>query len=129
VHDDAPVGLAAEVVFDDERVFADAGIALIATLAGRRAGSRLWPGDDHQAIAKQCGTSVEMLERSCRNRCRRPPPFGTNRPQNGELRLPQAEADRKFCSTVAAPNEAAEEQRTGIPCKRRRSSAGRALHS
>ncbi len=36
VHDDAAVGLdGVEVVFDDERVVSDAGIALVATLAGR----------------------------------------------------------------------------------------------
>jgi hypothetical protein len=36
VHDDAPVGLdGLEVRFDDERVVSDAGIALVATLAGR----------------------------------------------------------------------------------------------
>jgi hypothetical protein len=36
VHDDEPVGLdVVEVVFDDERVVSDAGIALVATLAGR----------------------------------------------------------------------------------------------
>ena len=36
VHDDAAVGLdGLEVVFDDERPFSDAGIVLIATLAGR----------------------------------------------------------------------------------------------
>jgi hypothetical protein len=35
-HDDEPVGLdVVEVVFDDERVVSDAGIALVATLAGR----------------------------------------------------------------------------------------------
>ena len=33
---DGPVGLeSCEVVFDDERVVSDAGIALVATLAGR----------------------------------------------------------------------------------------------
>ena len=36
VHDDAAVGLdGVEVVFDDERLVSDAGIALVATLAGR----------------------------------------------------------------------------------------------
>jgi hypothetical protein len=36
VHDDASVGLdGLEVVFDDQRVVSDAGIALVATLAGR----------------------------------------------------------------------------------------------
>ena len=36
VQDDAPVGLdGVRVVFDDERVVSDAGIALVATLAGR----------------------------------------------------------------------------------------------
>ncbi len=36
VHDDAALGLdGVEVVFDDERVVSDAGIALVATLAGR----------------------------------------------------------------------------------------------
>src|SRR5215218_1814511 len=36
VHDDGPVGLdGVQVVFDDERVVSDAGIALVATLAGR----------------------------------------------------------------------------------------------
>ena len=36
VHDDAAVGLdGVEVVFDDERLVCDAGIALVATLAGR----------------------------------------------------------------------------------------------
>jgi hypothetical protein len=36
VHDDAAVGLdGVEVVFDDERVVSDAGIALVATLVGR----------------------------------------------------------------------------------------------
>jgi hypothetical protein len=36
VHDDGPVGLdGVEVSFDDERVVSDAGIALVATLAGR----------------------------------------------------------------------------------------------
>jgi len=36
VQDDEPVGLdGARVAFDDERVVADAGIALVATLAGR----------------------------------------------------------------------------------------------
>jgi hypothetical protein len=36
VHDDAAVGLdGVEVVFDDERVVSDAGIVLVATLAGR----------------------------------------------------------------------------------------------
>jgi hypothetical protein len=36
VHDDEPVGLdAVDVVFDDERVVSDAGIVLVATLAGR----------------------------------------------------------------------------------------------
>ena len=36
VHDDAAVGLeGVEVVFDDERVVSDAGVALVATLAGR----------------------------------------------------------------------------------------------
>src|SRR5271157_5026078 len=36
VHDDAAVGLdGVEVLFDDERVVSDAGIALVATLAGR----------------------------------------------------------------------------------------------
>jgi hypothetical protein len=36
VHDDGPVGLDdVPVVFDDERVVSDAGIALVATLAGR----------------------------------------------------------------------------------------------
>jgi Transposase DDE domain group 1 len=36
VHDDAPVGLdGLDVVFDDERVVSDAGVALVATLAGR----------------------------------------------------------------------------------------------
>jgi len=35
VHDDAPVGLdGLNVVFDDERVVSDAGIVLVATLAG-----------------------------------------------------------------------------------------------
>ena len=36
VHDDGPVGLdAMRVSFDDERVVSDAGIVLVATLAGR----------------------------------------------------------------------------------------------
>jgi hypothetical protein len=36
VQDDEPVGLhAVQVVFDDERVVSDAGVALVATLAGR----------------------------------------------------------------------------------------------
>ena len=36
VQDDEAVGLdAVEVVFDDERVVSDAGVALVATLAGR----------------------------------------------------------------------------------------------
>src|SRR5215212_5811006 len=36
VHDDGPVGLdGVEVIFDDERVVSDAGIALVATLAQR----------------------------------------------------------------------------------------------
>ena len=36
VHDDEPVGLdGLQVVFDDERVVSDAGIALVATLAER----------------------------------------------------------------------------------------------
>ena len=36
VHDDRPVGLdGVEVVFDDERVVSDAGVMLVATLAGR----------------------------------------------------------------------------------------------
>ena len=36
VQDDEPVGLdGVRVAFDDERVVADAGIALVATLAGR----------------------------------------------------------------------------------------------
>jgi len=36
VHDDAPAGLdAMQVTFDDERVVSDAGIVLVATLAGR----------------------------------------------------------------------------------------------
>jgi hypothetical protein len=36
VHDDGPAGLdGARVVFDDERVVSDAGVALVATLAGR----------------------------------------------------------------------------------------------
>jgi hypothetical protein len=42
VHDDEPVGLdGAEVVFDDERVVSDAGIALVATLAERLGVERL----------------------------------------------------------------------------------------
>ena len=42
VHDDAAVGLdGVEVVFDDERVVSDAGIALVATLAGRLGIERL----------------------------------------------------------------------------------------
>lgn len=42
VHDDEPVGLdAVEVVFDDERVVSDAGIALVATLADRLGIERL----------------------------------------------------------------------------------------
>jgi hypothetical protein len=37
VHDDGPVGLdGVRVCFDDDRVVADAGIALVATLAGWR---------------------------------------------------------------------------------------------
>ena len=36
VQDDEPVGLdAVQVVFDDERVVSDAGVALVATLAAR----------------------------------------------------------------------------------------------
>jgi len=36
VHDDGPVGLdGVKVCFDDDRVVSDAGVALIATLAGR----------------------------------------------------------------------------------------------
>src|SRR5947208_8440467 len=42
VHDDAAVGLdGVEVVFDDERLVSDAGIALVATLAGRLGIERL----------------------------------------------------------------------------------------
>jgi hypothetical protein len=42
VHDDGPVGLdGVRVEFDDERVVSDAGIALVATLAGRLAIERL----------------------------------------------------------------------------------------
>ena len=42
VQDDGPVGLdGVEVVFDDERVVSDAGIALVATLAGRLGLERL----------------------------------------------------------------------------------------
>jgi hypothetical protein len=42
VHDDGPVGLdGVRVVFDDERVVSDAGIALVATLAGRLGIERL----------------------------------------------------------------------------------------
>jgi Transposase DDE domain group 1 len=42
VHDDEPVGLdAVEVVFDDERVVSDAGIAVVATLADRLGIERL----------------------------------------------------------------------------------------
>jgi hypothetical protein len=42
VHDDEAVGPdAVEVVFDDERVVSDAGIALVATLAGRLGIERL----------------------------------------------------------------------------------------
>ena len=42
VQDDEAVGLdAVEVVFDDERVVSDAGIALVATLAGRL-GVEVW---------------------------------------------------------------------------------------
>src|ERR671930_504399 len=42
VHDDGPAGLdGVRVVFDDERVVSDAGIALVATLAGRLAIERL----------------------------------------------------------------------------------------
>jgi Transposase DDE domain group 1 len=42
VHDDEPVGLGGlRVVFDDERVVSDAGIALVATLAGRLGIERL----------------------------------------------------------------------------------------
>jgi hypothetical protein len=42
VHDDGPVGLdGVEVAFDDERVVSDAGIVLVATLAGRLGIERL----------------------------------------------------------------------------------------
>ena len=42
VQDDEPVGLdGVGVVFDDERVVSDAGIALVATLAGRLGIERL----------------------------------------------------------------------------------------
>src|SRR5437763_16490063 len=42
VHDDEPVGLdGLQVVFDDERVVSDAGIALVATLAQRLGIERL----------------------------------------------------------------------------------------
>src|SRR6266516_2873073 len=42
VHDDAAVGLdGVEVLFDDERLVSDAGIALVATLAGRLGIERL----------------------------------------------------------------------------------------
>ena len=42
VHDDAAVGLdGVEVLFDDERLGSDAGIALVATLAGRLGIERL----------------------------------------------------------------------------------------
>ena len=42
VHDDEPVGLdGLQVVFDDERVVSDAGIVLVATLAGRLGIERL----------------------------------------------------------------------------------------
>jgi len=45
VHDDGPAGLdGARVAFDDERVVSDAGIALVATLAGRLGIERLVGG-------------------------------------------------------------------------------------
>ena len=45
VHDDKPIGLnRVEVVFDDERVVSDAGVMLVATLAGRL-GVELLAGD------------------------------------------------------------------------------------
>ena len=58
VQDDKPVGLEGlEVAFDDERVVSDAGVMLVATLAGRHGGCvnpptgyerRLLSGGEHE---------------------------------------------------------------------------------
>lgn len=66
VHDDGPVGLdAVEVVFDDERVVSDAGVALVATLA-RRLGIEALAGDllrlrDDRPGAAHAGRKVMAL--------------------------------------------------------------------
>ena len=45
VQDDGPVGLdRVEVVFDDDRVVSDAGVVLVATLAGRLGIEAWWTG-------------------------------------------------------------------------------------
>ena len=59
VQDDERVGLdGVRVIFDDDRVVSDAGVALVATLAGRL-GSRGWS-------AGSCGCAVTVRARRTR---------------------------------------------------------------
>ena len=52
-----------------------------------------------------------------------------NRPQKRQVRLPHAEADLNFAAPLQHQTRQRSAQDPGNPCKRRRSSAGRALHS
>jgi hypothetical protein len=129
---------------------------------------RIRAGEDRQPTAKQCGTSVEMRERSYSFAIEDledegPKPADEERLRadsshspvsvvsSGLLerdagdrrresclaqRAPRASAtlgrssDRpRFCCPRAARNRAGDAEHPGSPCERRRSSAGRALHS